>query len=630
MWYLKELEIDGLMSFGEAKIEFNQSEVTIIYGKNLDTGDDKSNASGKSTILEGVGFGITGSQLRKIKIGELVNDEKKEAFVKVTLLNDGLNECMEIHRTAFRRKSSVCQVFVGEIGGKLSQVEKLTSTDHANKFISEKIGIVKEDLLNFFILMASQFTPFLDASDTKKKEVINRFSNGVIVDNAIETLETDMGLCSEELSEISSQLSSMESTFEALNSTLNETIRLRDDNDSDNEIESIERMIETRSGLLAIKREDLSELKLDLIDVNEEISEAPNSKELEKQLEPLLIDKENSQSKISDLKSKISLLKHEIKEIKVKINGSISCPKCSHDFDPTSPDFDLDKAKNDLLEKTVEHDKILAKGILEKKNLESVNENIISINNRMIKINSRLIKLNSEKNDIENDISKIIIDIKSDEAKIEAYHLKIDALSSKEEVDTVTPLINKLNSIGDKIKPLKVKNDEVESELNDYKIQLDVFKRFKSHLANLSLKSMEGLANDFLEDFGSDIFLQLNAEKKLANGKSKEKIDATLVRHGVDIGSFNKRSGGERAAINLAFAKTLSHLINLNAGENKGLNLLVVDEILDATDAEGLIRIIKSFEKSGDTVILISHTPLPDSVGTHITVCKENDLSRIL
>ena len=58
MWYLKELEIDGLMSFGEAKLTFNQGEVAIIYGKNLDAGDDKSNGSGKSAILEGIGFGI--------------------------------------------------------------------------------------------------------------------------------------------------------------------------------------------------------------------------------------------------------------------------------------------------------------------------------------------------------------------------------------------------------------------------------------------------------------------------------------------------------------------------------------------------------------------------------------------
>ena len=216
------------------------------------------------------------------------------------------------------------------------------------------------------------------------------------------------------------------------------------------------------------------------------------------------------------------------------------------------------------------------------------------------------------------------------ESKIEAYHIKIDALISKDKDDVTAPLINKLSSIGDKMKPLKEKFADLESERGDYTVQLDVFRRFKSHLANLSLKSMESLANDFLEDFGSDIFIQLNSEKKLASGKSKEKIDASLIRNGVDIGSFNKRSGGEKASINLSFAKTLSHLINLNAGEGRGLNLLVVDEILDSTDQDGMINIVRSLEKSGTTCILITHIPLPNSIGNPITVCKEGDISKIL
>ena len=208
--------------------------------------------------------------------------------------------------------------------------------------------------------------------------------------------------------------------------------------------------------------------------------------------------------------------------------------------------------------------------------------------------------------------------------------MKIEALSSKEEKDIVTPLKNKISSVKAKLEPVETKLGELTEELDDYNVQLDVFRRFKSHLANMSLKSMEGLVNDYLDNFGSDIFLQLNSESKLANNKTKEKIGATLIRNGVDIGSFNKRSGGEKAAINLAFAKTLSHLINLNAGENRGLNLLIIDEILDSTDAEGLANIVRSFEREKDTVMLISHIPLPSSVGKQLVVCKENDISKIV
>ena len=68
----------------------------------------------------------------------------------------------------------------------------------------------------------------------------------------------------------------------------------------------------------------------------------------------------------------------------------------------------------------------------------------------------------------------------------------------------------------------------------------------------------------------------------------------------------------------------------MNAGEGRGLDLLIIDEILDSADAEGMTNVVRAFEKSEDNVILITHIPLPASVGQPITVVKENDLSRIL
>ena len=99
-------------------------------------------------------------------------------------------------------------------------VDNLTSTDEANKFIETKLGITREDLLNFFVLTAAKFTPFLDASDTKKKEVINRFSNGIIVDKSITDLEEDKAECDEEFKAINIEYGQYSSTLEALESTL--------------------------------------------------------------------------------------------------------------------------------------------------------------------------------------------------------------------------------------------------------------------------------------------------------------------------------------------------------------------------------------------------------------------------
>jgi DNA repair exonuclease SbcCD ATPase subunit len=631
MWYIKELEIEGLMSFANAKMSFNQGEVAIIYGKNLDVGIDKSNGSGKSAILEGIGFGITGSPLREVKNGELVNDDSKQAVIRILMGNDGLNEDMEIHRVLFKRKSSVCQVWCGDMGGELTQVEDITSTKEANKFIETKIGVLREDLLNFFILMSAKFTPFLSASDTKKKQVINRFSNGVIVDRSMDKLQVDMDLCKEELNELEQQNRSLSGTLEALESTLTEALSNKGDSGAERERKILG--TKTAISLCDVNTEDQSnnlvELQLDLDDINEEISEL-KSPELSigivKDLEKSLSDDKKTRS---DLVAGLREVDHQIKHIQLKIDGSLSCPKCDHEFDPTDDTFDVASAGDDIADKKVIREGIVKDGKEVGQRIKDTNASIESLNVKISRLKGERSALLDEKGDIESDMKDCHNSIKGNRDRIKLYLMEIEVLRSKSDVDTATPLRNRIESTKKKLNPIEARLAVVTDEWDKMNIQLDVFVRFKSYLANLSLKSMEGLANDFLEDFGSDIFIQLNSTKKLANGQDREKIDSTLVRHGLDIGSFNKLSGGERAMINLAFAKTLSHLINLNAGENKGLNLLVIDEILDSTDATGMTRIVKALEKAEETCVLITHIPLPASVGKPVLVVKENDLSRI-
>ena len=623
MWNLSKLEIHGLQSFGDAEIDFVEGEVVVIYGKNLDVGQEKSNGSGKSAFLEGIGFGVTGSPLRKIKIGELVNDDAKSAQVSITLTNKGLGEDMLIERIAYRSKSSVAKVFING-----DEVVDKTSTDEINKFIADKIGISREDLLNFFILTASKFTPFLDSSDTKKKEVINRFSNGVIVDKSISDLEEDKVDAVEELSEIKKQHSSLSATLEALESTLFETEN-RKPIDSTREISNLNGLIDISKRGIKHLLVEIDNDNLDLQDIIDEISELPTSDLLEEELGKAEENLEARESVRQSIRSAAQELKHNISHIELRIKGSIDCPKCGHEFDPTDKAFDVSDAENSLDKAHTSLSSIIENGVSEAKKIDSIKAAIGSLNSRISKISQNKIALNKERFDIERDISSSKSKIADHKNKIESYGLKIEGLSTSNESDAVTPLKNKIASTQAKFKPVDEKLSELSEEVGGYDVQLDVFKRFKSHLANMSLKSMEALTNDFLCEFGSDIFIQLTANKRLANNKTSEKISSILVRNGIDIGSFGKRSGGEKALINLSFAKTLSSLINMNAGDNKGLNLLVIDEILDASDAEGMTSIVRALEKQGETSILITHIPLPASVGRAITVVKENDLSRI-
>lgn len=54
------------------------------------------------------------------------------------------------------------------------------------------LGVNKDDVFSNYILTARKYRSFLSSSDREKKEIINRFSNGVIVDESIEALHEDM------------------------------------------------------------------------------------------------------------------------------------------------------------------------------------------------------------------------------------------------------------------------------------------------------------------------------------------------------------------------------------------------------------------------------------------------------
>ena len=55
----------------------------------------------------------------------------------------------------------------------------------------------------------------------------------------------------------------------------------------------------------------------------------------------------------------------------------------------------------------------------------------------------------------------------------------------------------------------------------------------------------------------------------------------------MDCGSFGKFSAGEAARVNLATILAMQKLVNSNCDGDKGLDLLVLDEILEAVDEAG-------------------------------------------
>ena len=115
----------------------------------------------------------------------------------------------------------------------------------------------------------------------------------------------------------------------------------------------------------------------------------------------------------------------------------------------------------------------------------------------------------------------------------------------------------------------------------------------------------------------------------MKSGKVRDKISISLLRNGINCGSFDKFSEGEKTRANLANILAMHKLTNVSCPEGKGLDLLVLDEILDATDEVGLANIFETINNLGITALIVSHGNIAENYPHKLIVNKQNGVSFI-
>ena len=772
MWKLKSIEAENLCAFRSLAYTLQQGVTTLIFGNNKDNDSQQSNGAGKSALLECIAVGLTGSPLRKIRSEEIINDAAEQCCITLHLANDVSNEELIIARSIPRKGASTvaCKLYRG---GELVTTDEAVqhSVDAYNKYILEKLGITRDELLNNFILSKYRYEDFLSSSDKEKKEIINRFSNGILVDEAIARVEEDIEPLSSEQQKIDLELAGIDGRIEMLQeqiakevaageergrnretriaeleeaiaskrehirthketlTSIDATIAEVDKADkelqalesSDTSLEECLKAIDALMPLfpdarrtdwnhtLRLKKEDLLLAQASLENLDAEVRRVEH-KLAEKQADWEVFKNEYSEfcskyneqndefyfcmqklektlrelaSRLEDLRRKRRVISAGIDELSNKLAGSITCPKCGHEFLVAQPNFDIEAGTKELR--------------LRQQQLSEINGNIEAEQNSTEEAEMQQSKLNGERRTLDSDRSrweqelsdheravcsatseveraehnrrrtkaevaamqdeiegirrkvfdeffgnidernatlsrerrKMVEDIRSAECAIETLQETIREVNEMAAEDLTLSLRKTLEQEKQRSMETAKRKFEVDDKVRALEVQRERFVQFKTYLANTKIEALSRITNEFLIGIGSDIRIRFDGYTVLKSGKVREKISISLLRDGVDCGSFGKFSAGEAARVNLATILAMQKLVNANCDDEKGLDLLVLDEILEAVDEAGLSSMFDALNALGGTVLVVSHGNVAEGYPHKLVITKENGESRI-
>ncbi|MFR9543705.1 MAG: SMC family ATPase, partial [Rikenellaceae bacterium] len=545
-----------------------------------------------------------------------------------------------------------------------SNAQKAANKVQRISTISESITAKRAEIRNKEVLIASL---------SKSKDAIKACDDKVqALENSEESIETLLEKVKFELSTYGTLTNWVE-----IIATVNAKIKNEQNvlSDYDTEHSEAQTLLNSLKTKLSTLKDEYAKFVVDFKEQN--INFENQIKSLEESILKLTQSLEEVQARRRKLSGSIESLKNQLA-------GTITCPKCEHKFILSDDDFDVVCAENELTTLQKEYDdegEVVTNTQADITSTEDAQRKVSVERRELSKLQTewvdKVASINTKVQNAEYSVSTIEREQKATNEKIQSLQDECDGVRRKI-FDEAFELIDKLYAAKDReIKKcrediaalessietlqstrLEIENsspDEVlvklKASLKEYQAksnnlfrecentkerlsrlteQQQRFIDFKSFIANTKIEALSKITNEFLESIGSDIRINFSGYTKLKSGKVREKISVSIIRDGVDCGSFGKFSEGERARVNLSTILAMQKLINSNCEDDKGLDLLVLDEILAAVDEEGHAKMFDSLNSLSLTALIVSHGHVSEAYPHTLIIRKEGNESRIV
>jgi len=660
------LKVKDFQSFESLSYDFQIGKAILIEGENKTDEGQATNGSGKSSFAEAIYYSLLGSSSTGKRDIKLVRKGCKQASLSLTLKNEYLKQELRIERVLFANsKSSTLDIFINGI----DQKDRVASVNEGNKLILDLLDISADDLKNYYLINRKRFVSFFDSPDSSKRALLARFSNIDKIQQVAGNVDLKINDRQNKINSLNAELIAIDSRIELLKRQVEEAKSQSTFEQKKGQIfaeidsckarvKSIDKEVQEINVKEMVINKDIAKYEENLSQFNEKIKNL-QSIDFDVKLQENSNEQAKMQEQIDKLREeKRNVIKEadglncDLQPILVMLQGLVVCPNCKTEFSIADKSFNPDEARQlvEDTQKAIDEMKRQAEELQLKiereetsnamKQLQEQRKTILaekeSNNNQILIVKKMEIppitdKLGELARAI-NDCSSTRVNLFSEQATCEKKVKELERSLKELAAQTTNPDIVKWEGM---IKEQETTKNGIEKEIDELdgfnhkdKLWKERINLFYVYLTNKTLAVIQSHCNHYLSAIGSDLNIQFEGFKTLADGKIKESINAVITREGQEEEDYRCFSGGEQGRLIFSTILTYQELINQRS-KSGGLDFCCIDEILDAVDAQGFASFIHSLSSLDKTLFIVSQVKTDAPVENTLLIVKENGISRI-
>tara|TARA_Y100000991_G_scaffold215080_1_gene204412 strand:+ start:10 stop:1782 length:1773 start_codon:yes stop_codon:yes gene_type:complete len=574
---IKDLTVKNFMSVGNQTqaVDFNQQQLTLVLGENLDQGGDDSgsrNGTGKTTIINALSYALYGQALTNIKRNNLINKtNSKGMLVTLHFEKNGVD-----YRIERGRGPNLLKFFINNQEQELID-ESQGDSRKTQEFINDLLDM-SHDMFKHIVALNTYTEPFLAMKQNDQRAIIEQLLGITILSEKAESLKEQIKKTKELVTEETLKIEAIQTANEKINAT-------------------IENLQGTQRAWMSKKDQDIKKLQssideLEHVDINIELD-----------LHEKLSTWNEHNNKIMALKKELSTLEPALVRADKTVEkaskdiadlDNATCYTCGQALHDDKKDEILDRKNKELEDAVAYQTEVGDKLIDVSKGLESIGE----INGKP----TTFYETAKEAYEHRQNVDSLKQSLSNKEQEIDPYQTQIDELNNSAVQEINWDPVNRLDNF---------------KEHQEFLLKLltnkDSFIRKK--IIDQNLAYLNNRLTYFLDKLG------LPHQVVFQNDLTVE-----ITQLGQDL-DFDNLSRGERnrliLGMSFAFRDVWESLY-------QKINLLFIDELIDSgmdtAGVEGSLAVLKKMGREGKkNVYLISHKDeLVGRVNHVLRVVKEN------